>query len=149
MSIMENKEISRRVVLELWNENKVELLEKFHAPNFVMNDPELPVTKRGYEAAKFYFDALKKPFPDLKFTVDEQVAEGDIVVNFLTVTGTHAGEFLGLPPTHIKATVPSIVRFRFENGRIVEAYNLWDALGLMKNLGAMKKPELEKEKVYA
>ena len=140
MSAAENKEISRRLFEQVWNEGKVEMLEGFHTPDCVITDPYNP-TASGLEGAKQYLSSYRKAFPDLNFRMDEQVAEGETVVNFLTVTGTHEGVLLGLPPSHKKASVSAVVKLRFRNGKIAESTSLWDALTFMRIAGGTEVPQ--------
>jgi steroid delta-isomerase-like uncharacterized protein len=76
-------------------------------------------------------------FPDLKITVEAQIAEGDLVVTRWSSTGTHEGDLPGLPASHNKVTVTGIGIDRIENGKIVEGWNNWDTLGMMQQLGAV------------
>lgn len=141
MNANEKKLFCRRLFEDVWNGGKIELLPDFHTPDFVMTDPNVPITGKGLEAAKSYLQMLKKAFPDLTLKIDEQIAEGDIVVTRMSVTGTHEGEFLGLPPTHTKASLPCIVIQRFAGDKIAEAFGLWDALGFMRAAGAAEMPK--------
>ncbi len=133
-----NKEISRKLFENVWNEGKVELLPEFHATDFVITDPYNPIPGKGPEVAKQYMTNYKKAFPDLMFRLDNQIAEGDYVVNFITATGTHEGELLGIPPCHKKATVSLIVTLRFKNGKIIESNSLWDAVTFLRTAGVFE-----------
>ncbi len=133
-----NKEISRKLFENVWNEGKVELLPEFHATDFVITDPYNPIPGKGPDVAKQYMMNYKKAFPDLTFRLDNQIAEGDYVVNFITATGTHEGELLGIPPCHKKATASLIVTLRFKNGKIVESNSLWDAVTFLRNAGVFE-----------
>ena len=136
MSPSENKETSRGLFELVWNQGKGELIESFHTPTCLLNDPNVPLGAKGPEAARRYLRAFKRAFPDIHLRIDNQIAEGDAVVNFLTATGTHDGEFLGLPPTHKRVSVPAVVMLRFSHGRVAEVYSLWHALGFMRAAGA-------------
>lgn len=131
----DRKTLSKRLFEEVWNKGKLELLEEFNTPNTVIRDLYVPITKKGVVAAKEYVQFFKTAIPDLFLKIDDQICEGDKVVTFLTATGTHKGEFLGLTPTFKTATISCIVMLRFEGDKIVEAYSLWDALGFMRAAG--------------
>src|SRR5262249_4338066 len=75
--------------------------------------------------------------PDLQFSVEEQVAEGDCVVTAWTATGTHLGDLLGMAPTGHHVTVSGMYYTRIAHGRIVEGRLTWDTLGMMQQLGAI------------
>jgi hypothetical protein len=77
-------------------------------------------------------------------TIDDMVAEGDKVATRVTMTGTHKGEIMGIPPTNKKVTVSGIVIDRFAGGKIVEDNGIFDMLGLMRQLGLVPTPKKEK-----
>jgi len=87
------------------------------------------------------FDA----FPDIHLTIDDMIAEGDKVAMRITWTGTHKGEFMGIPPTNKKITIRAIFIERFAGGKIVEEWGMYDTLSLMQQLG-LPVPTLKKEK---
>jgi predicted ester cyclase len=145
MMATDRKKLSLRLFEKVWNEGQLELLDEFSAPNALIHDPYVPITTTGPAAAKEYLQFFKKAFPDLLLKVEDQIAEGDRVVTFLSATGTHKGEFLGIAPTFKQWTVTCIVTLRFEGDRIVEANSLWDALGFMRAAGV----EFPKAAVFA
>ena len=73
--------------------------------------------------------------PDLKFTVDETISEGDKMVVYWTITGTHRGEFLGVPATNKRVSFSGITINLIGSGKILESTVIWDGLGLMKQFG--------------
>ena len=83
-----------------------------------------------------YFTA----FPDLHFTIEDQIAEGDRVVTRFTARGTHQGAFIGIPPTGKQGVVTGTGIDRFANGKIVEAWFNSDDLGLLQQLGVVPSP---------
>jgi steroid delta-isomerase-like uncharacterized protein len=92
---------------------------------------------RGPEAIKRRLDEWRAAFPDWRFTVEDMVAEGDLVMTRCTVRGTHRGELLGLPPTGREVAYTEILISRVSEGRIVEQSVLIDRLGLLQELGAL------------
>ena len=133
----ENKAIARRLVEEAFNEGKLEVVDELAAPGIVSHDSALPEPLVGIDATKASIAAYRDAFPDLKLTVEEQIAEGDLVVTRWTARGTHQGELMGMAPTGKEATVTGITIDRLENGRIAESRTNWDSLGLMQQLGAV------------
>jgi steroid delta-isomerase-like uncharacterized protein len=105
-------------------------------PDLLMRTP-LPVQATGAEALKEVFGRLYRAFPDLHITVEDVIAEGDKVVGRNTVTGTHQGEYMGLPPTGKSITYNEIFIFRFAGGRIVETWGVVDVFSQMRQLGAI------------
>lgn len=97
----------------------------------------LPIEATGAELLKQVFARLHRAFPDLHITVEDLIAEGDKVVGRNTVTGTHQGEYMGLPPTGKSVTYNEIFICRLADGRIAETWGVVDVLSQMRQLGAM------------
>jgi predicted ester cyclase len=95
----------------------------------------------GKEGVKLFVKALRSAFPDLKITLGLQVAEGDLVVQQATTTGTMKGAFAGMPPSGKKATWEAIHITRIKDGKIVEHWAVQDQLGMMQQLGFIPTPE--------
>jgi steroid delta-isomerase-like uncharacterized protein len=91
----------------------------------------------GYEAYREEISAYRAAFPDLRYTVEDQLAEGDLVASRWTVRGTHRGELMGIAPTGKEIGLTGITIQRFANGKIAEEWWNWDTLGLMQQLGAI------------
>jgi len=83
---------------------------------------------------------FRTAFPDVRFTVEDQIADGDLLANRFTVRGTHQGEFMGIPPTGKQATVSGIDMIRVRDGKVVEHWVQMDQMGLMQQLGLMPSP---------
>jgi hypothetical protein len=105
-------------------------------PDVLIRTP-LPVEATGAQALKEVFARLHRAFPDLHVTVEDLIEEGDKVVGRNSVTGTHQGEYMGLPPTGKSVTYNEIFIFRFANGRIAETWGVVDVLSQMKQLGVI------------
>lgn len=131
-----NKAVSRRVFEEVVNQGNLEVLDEFVAPNFVNQ----PFGVTGPAGAKQLVAVLRTAFPDIKATVEEQVAEGDTVVSRVTYRGTHEGPialFGNLPPTGKPVTVSSIIIHRYAGGKLVGGYSLLDLLSMLRQIGAV------------
>jgi steroid delta-isomerase-like uncharacterized protein len=100
---------------------------EFHAP--------VPTGVTGTQALKHVWVVLLRAFPDLHVAVEDVIAAGDKIVARNTVTGTHRGEYRGLPPTGRPITYNEIFIFRFAGGRIAEIWGVVDVLAQMKQLG--------------
>jgi steroid delta-isomerase-like uncharacterized protein len=94
----------------------------------------------GFEEFSERWGLFFTAFPDLEFTVDQVVAQDDLVATHWTATGTHRGEWLGIAPTDREVTWTGINIFRFECGQIVESWGSADHLGLLSQLGAIDIP---------
>ena len=136
MSAEENKATVCRLVEEGWNKGDVDAIVAASAPSFTTHSPAsgaAPNLEGLRQGAAMYFRA----FPDLHFTIEDQIAECDKVVTRWSSTGTHQGEFLGMPPTGKSVTCTGINITRFENGMIVEEWQNLDLLGVLQQLGAL------------
>jgi len=138
LSVEKNKILARRLFEEYWNKHNSNIPAEFYTDDFTLTDPYVPMTGKGFELGKNYFDFFMRAFPDLSFTIEDQVAEGDLVVTRLFATGTHEGEILGMPATHTKTTLPVIVFHRFEDGKISNAFVYWDVFAFFRAAGAFK-----------
>jgi hypothetical protein len=105
-------------------------------PDALIRTP-LPIEATGAELLKQVFARLHRAFPDLRVTVEDVIAEGDRVVARDTVTGTHRGEYMGIPPTGRSITYNEIFIARFADGRIAETWGVVDVLSQMRQLGAI------------
>ena len=132
---MENKAIVRRLYEEVWNKRRVELVDELMSPSHAMHDNHLPDSGVGPEAYKRNVGRYVTGFPDLRFTVEDMVAENDKVAVGWTISGTHKGEFRGISPTGRKVSVEGITINQIAGGKIMDSYVSWDALGLMQQLG--------------
>ena len=111
-------------------------IDELVEPDVLIHTP-LPVEATGAQAIKEVFGRLHRAFPDLHITVEDLIAEGDKVVSRNSVTGTHHGEYMGLPPTGKSVTYNEIFIFRFVNGRIAETWGVVDVFSQMRQLGAI------------
>ena len=95
-----------------------------------------PIDATGAQLLKELWRRLHHAFPDLRVSVEDVIAEGDKVVSRNSVTGTHRGEYMGIPPTGRSVTYDEIFIVRFANGRIAETWGVVDVLSQMRQLGA-------------
>jgi steroid delta-isomerase-like uncharacterized protein len=111
-----------------------EVIDELVEPEARMHTP-LPIEATGAQAAKQVWATLLRAYPDLHLSVEDLIAEGDKVVSRMVVTGTHQGEYMGLPPTGRSVSYDEIFIFRFVEGRIAETWGVVDVLSQMKQLG--------------
>lgn len=133
----ENKALSKRLLDEAFNAGNLAVMDEILADGFVNYDAALPEPGIGIDAAKASVTGYRDAFPDLKITIEEQIAEGGSVTTRWTARGTHQGELMGIPATGKQATVTGITIDRIANGRITESRTNWDALGLLQQIGAI------------
>ena len=138
-----NKTIARRLFDEVWNKGNLAVLNEIIAKDHVNSGPgTLPGLPTGPEGTKQLVTVYRNAFPDLRFTIDEQIAEGDKVVTRWTAHGTHQGELAGMPPTNKTATVTGIAVDRIVNGKFAESWGVFDQFGMLQQLGVIPTPEL-------
>lgn len=131
----DNKAIVERLV-EIWNTGDLSMADEIFAADFVNHDPTLP-NVTGIENYKTWIAENRAAFPDVHIEVHDMIAEGDRAASRWTVTGTHKGEFSGIPPTEVQVTVTGMSIHHLVNGRIVEAWWCYDTLGMMQQLGVI------------
>jgi steroid delta-isomerase-like uncharacterized protein len=131
-----NKAISRRFFEEFWNAGNLDAIHELTTENVVLRDRDMG-EHRGHDASRTFVATYRNAFPDLRFTIEEQIAEGDKVVTRWTARGTHRGALMGIPPTEKSVTVSGITLDRITDGRIAESIGSWDALGLMQQIGVL------------
>ena len=131
------KAIPRRLIEEVYNQGKLDVVYEVIAAEYVGHDPSLPEDIAGAAAERELAAAYRLAFPDLSITIEDQVAEGDRVVTRWTARGTHIGDLWRIPATRKEIRVSGTSVDRIQNGRILESWANWDSLGLMQQLGVL------------
>lgn len=138
MSLKENKALVRRFVQEVQNQHNLAALDELFSPDFVdhsgMTDPP------NIEGSRAFFGMMFAAFPDMHFTIRQQLAEGDKVMTFKTFHGTHLGPFMGIPATGNEVTFDNIDIMTVRDGKITEHWAVGDMLSLMQQLGVVPAP---------
>lgn len=140
MSTEENKALMRRIYEEVINQGDMDAADEVIAADVVDHAP-FPGQKPGLEGFKEAVSAFRSAFPDLHMTMDDVIAEGDMVAVRFTMSGTHQGELMGIPATGNRMTITGIDLGRFEGGKGVEHWASQDDLGMMQQLGVIPAPE--------
>jgi len=135
----DNSAIVRDFVEETINQGRIDSAERFVWDDVVEQVP-FPGQGPGVEGLKDVLRGMRAGFPDIHFAIEEQIAEGDKVLSRFEWTGTHRGEFLGVPATGRPVKVWGMVIDRLVDGRIKETRIIMDTLGLMMQLGAIPPP---------
>ena len=134
----ENKALVQRMVEVIQNQHQLERMADFFEPNFVNHLDHMPDSPlNSIEKAQQVFQQMFTALPDLRVTIQRQVAEGDTVMTHKIFQGTHVGSFMGVAPSGQPITFGVIDILRVENGKIVEHWAIQDRLGLMQQLGLM------------
>jgi steroid delta-isomerase-like uncharacterized protein len=133
----DNKVIARRYFEELLSEGKLSLAEELFTADCAFRIPTLPSPVRGQEGMKQFVAGLRGAFPDIRFRVEQIIAEGDKVAARWTITGTHRNAFLGIAPTGQAIRDQGIDIFRIAGGKIAEVWVNENDLALLQQLGAV------------
>jgi predicted ester cyclase len=135
MSVEKNKANIRRHVEEVWNKGNLDLIPELIAPNYVAHTISGTDVKGPEGFKQQIVVATRTALPDVHYTIDSLVAEGDLVAARYIATGTFTGEVAGFKPTGKKVSLKSAVFHRFENGKQVEAWSYSDSLDQSRQLG--------------
>ena len=130
----QNKLLARRLLEEVVNSGDVDRLSEFLAPDCVAPYPNIT----GIEGFRDHVLTFHHCYPDLLVTVEGQVAEGDTVVTWWTMRGTHLGEFGGLPPTKKQITLRGVSIQKIRDGRIIEHSGGSNSLEALLELGVVR-----------
>ena len=139
MGTQENKASASRFLEEVINRGNVSVVDELSGANFVEHQapPGVPPTNEGI---KTFITMFRAAFPDLHYTLEDSIAEGDRVVQRTTAHGTMKGDFMGMPASGKSATWSEIHITRYENGKAVEHWAVVDQLGMLAQLGFAQAP---------
>ena len=127
MSTEENKAVVRRFIEEVFNKGNMAVADEVLTSNYVYHSNMMGDIK-GPEGFKQFGTTIRTIFPDLHVTINDMVAEGEMVAYYFTLTGTFKGEFRGIAPTGRQINIPEAHFVRFEGGKEVEETPFWDSL---------------------
>ena len=133
MSVEENKALIRRFVEEGWTKEGLDILDEFVAADVVWH----PGNNSGLEPYKQMFAEWHTGFPDARFVIEDIIAEGDKVVVRHSFSGTHTGEWFGIPPTNKQVSFGGTVTVRIADGEIVEQWGHWGGFWFHVQLGTI------------
>jgi predicted ester cyclase len=135
-----NKNVYRRMVEEVVNKGNFEVIpELFHEEYVDHASP--PGTPPGIAGVEPIFRMFRTGFPDVKFTIDQMIGEGDYVATLVHGEGTHTGQFIAFPPSGKHAVWRSVGFFRIKDGKIIEHWGIPDLLGLLIQIGVIPPPQ--------
>ena len=137
----QNKVVTARAT-ELWNTGDLSLVNSIHTADFVNHDPSRPDVI-DLDSYKRFIAEVRTSMPDYQVSAQDTIAEGDRVVTRWSGSGTHQGEYAGIPPTGQQATMDGVTIYRFEGGKIAEAWWVYDSLGMMQQLGIIPAMQAE------
>jgi predicted ester cyclase len=137
MSLAENKLVVRRFIEEVVNTGNVDRLSDFISPLYIESQDKTGQSN-GLEGAKAHILGVRRTYPDLRLTVEQQIAEGDWVASRITARGTHLGRWMGIEPTGKAIEITGVNLDRVVDGRIVEHGGAANMLEGMLGIGAVR-----------
>jgi steroid delta-isomerase-like uncharacterized protein len=143
----ENKKILLRFYEEVWNKRHIQVANELLSPSHALQGNHLLDSGAGIlgpEAYKLVVAQFLRGFPDLRFKVEDLVEEDGKVVVFWTISGTHQGEFHGVPATGKKMSMEGITISNLASGKILDSIVSLDMMGLMQQLGTIAADRLPK-----
>jgi len=126
-----NKAVRRRLYEEVWNQGNLDVIDEIYAPEHTYG------IYGSAEGFKQYVMITRAAFPDLHITINDEIAQGDLVATRVTAAGTHTGEFMGIPPTGVVGVRTGIAIARVVDGKINMVWENHDELGMMQQLGVI------------
>jgi phytoene desaturase/steroid delta-isomerase-like uncharacterized protein len=139
------KELVRRFFDEVWNKGNFDFVDEHYAEGFTLHalweNPALGgAGEGGVEAATAAIRGWRSAFPDLHVSVEEQLVEGDIVTSRHICVATNDRPFQGIPPTGKRGSMSGMTQTRIVDGKITDAWTMWDVVGLLRQLGVIPDP---------
>jgi steroid delta-isomerase-like uncharacterized protein len=131
----DHKQLVQDFIQDLFTRGDLSAVERYLAPTFVNHDAPYPGAPAGPEGMRQAAEMFRAGCPDWRSDLDQLVAEGDVVVERFTASGTHQGELFGVPGTGKTLVMPGINIFRIHGDKIVERWGRLDQLGLLRQLG--------------
>jgi len=133
----ENKAIVRRLIEEVWTKGNLSVADELFSEDYTHHDPSTLDFGKGPEGEKKRATLYRTAFPDLQFTIEEMISEGQTAVCRWSSTGTHQGPLNVISPTGKKVRVSGMTFIRLAGGKIIEGWVNWDALSLLQELNVV------------
>jgi predicted ester cyclase len=137
-----NKTLIRSFIEEIFDDHNLSSIEKYFGKESVEGSPQ---AGKGGEGFRQFLTDFFEAFPDMHTTIEHMVAENNLVVAFLNGSGTHKGEFRGIPPTNKPVNIRSADLYEIENEIIIGHWDVVDQLNLLKQTGALLSEPTDKE----
>ena len=129
MSVKQNKASEQRLYDEEWNKGNLSLIPELVSPDYVSGD------NKGHEGYRRLVNFFREPMPDLHFTIDEIVGEGDKVFYRVSGTGTYTGKVQGVDVKGKKLSWTQAIFTEWKNGKVAKALSLQDTVQVFRQLG--------------
>lgn len=132
-----NEETVRRLIDEVWSQGDYEAANELVAEDYIEHDPALSEEVRGREAFKENVAGFREALSRFEKHIDELAVDGNTVAVNYSFNGIHEGELWGTEPTDREVNIKGMFFYHLEDGRIIEATHIWDAYGLLQQIGAI------------
>jgi predicted ester cyclase len=141
-TIERNKDHVRSFFERVWNQQDLDYIDELYSPDFVLRALWQNLSlgssgEAGKDEAKQVIGRWLEGFPDMHVTVEEQLGDDEFVVSRHFATATHTAPFRGIQPSGKQATMSGLTITRVRDDKVIEAWTLWDAVGMMQGLGIM------------
>jgi steroid delta-isomerase-like uncharacterized protein len=143
MSEEENKALVSRIAADIWNRGNLEVVNEVMAANARYHGPHMPNGLGDRENWRQAIAMYRGAFPNSHVKFDELIGSRDTVVGRWKATATHTGQLPGVAPTGKPIAIGGITIYRISDGKIVEAWEQLDMLGMWQQLGVVSLPEHE------
>ena len=128
----QNKALVRRRFEEVWHRHNDAAIDELVGENYMSNGKQ--IGRAGYRQ---FVQGMRGAFPDIRFTIDEMIAENDLVALRYVSHATHQHDFMGIAATNKQVSVRGMDFFRISDGQITEAWSIFDELALLQQLGVV------------
>lgn len=136
MEADEMRAIAHRFYTEVLNQGKLDVIDELVAEDFTEHE-EMPGLPTDKEAPRAFVGMMREGFPDFNATIEDMIVEGDKLVVRARMSGTHKGEFMGIPPTGNKFDVHAIDVVAMRNGKVTDHWGVTDSMTMMQQLGVI------------
>jgi steroid delta-isomerase-like uncharacterized protein len=136
----ERAELIQEFYDEVLSKGNMDAIDELVTDDVVDHEQGLPGQPEGKEGVRFFANAMREAFSDLKATLGPTVEGDEMASAEVTITGRHTGEFMGVPATDKSFEIKSIDIVRFEDGKCAEHWGVTDNMALMQQIGAIPEP---------
>jgi steroid delta-isomerase-like uncharacterized protein len=135
--LADDEQVFHRFWEEAVSAGNLDAIDELVADDIVEHEEGFPGQPPGKEGVKFFVSTLREAFPDIKATVGNTLADGNLAAGEATLTGTHKGEFMGVPASDKSFEISSVDIIRVEDGKVAEHWGVTDTMSLMQQIGAI------------
>jgi steroid delta-isomerase-like uncharacterized protein len=136
----QNKQLVRDITEQIWNRHRFEEIPKFYADDYVVDYRPYSPLRHGHDAVRGMVERALVAFPDYHEDLRELIAEGDMVVARLTLSGTQKGQWGPVPPTGKRVEIDEIVMLKIRDGKVIWQRGVVDNLAALRQLGVVPTP---------